>query len=171
MKRYIGTKIIMAKPMTRGNYNTYRGWEIPKNENPDDKGFFVKYPDGYESWSPESVFEEAYRECDNMTFGLAIEAMKKGYRVARKGWNGKKMCIFLTKGSDVPYANLKEHNQEALVCARSDELPRGKDGFMNVETPIHINSHIDMIAADGSIVIGWLASQTDMLAEDWVFVD
>lgn len=170
MKQYIGTKIIQAKPMSRGDYNRYRGWPIPENENPEDKGYLVKYPDGYESWSPEDVFVEAYRECDNMTLGLAIEAMKKGYRVARKGWNGKKMCVFLTNGSDVPYANLKEHNQMALACARSGEFPRENDGSINVETPIHINSHIDMIAADGTIVIGWLASQTDMLAEDWVIV-
>ena len=163
MKQYIGTKIIMAKPMTRGEYNIYRGWKIPENENPEDEGYLVKYSDNYESWSPKEAFDEAYRECNNMTFGLAIEAMKKGYRVARKGWNGKKMCIFLTKGSDVQFQNLKQHNQDALCCARSEEIKNG-------EQLVHISDHIDMIAADGSIVIGWLASQTDMLAEDWEIV-
>ena len=97
-----------------------------------------------------------------MNFGQALEHIKMGYRVARKGWNGKKMCIFLTKGSDVKFVDLKQHNQDALVCARSEEL--------NENSVIHISDHIDMIAADGSIVIGWLASQTDMLAEDWEIV-
>lgn len=95
MERYIGTKIIDAQPMTRGEYNRYRGWSIPADENPADSGYLVKYSDGYESWSPEKQFNDAYRRCDNMTFGLAIEAMKKGLKVARKGWNGNKRppCI------------------------------------------------------------------------------
>lgn len=98
-----------------------------------------------------------------MNFGKALEALKQGYRVAREGWNGKKMCIFLTKGSDVAYSDLKQHNQDALACVRSEDIDCDK-------TVVHICDHIDMIAADGSIVIGWLASQTDMLAEDWEVV-
>lgn len=98
-----------------------------------------------------------------MNFGEALELIKQGYRVARRGWNGKKMCIFLTKGSNVPYAKLKQHNQDALSCARSEDIDCDN-------TVIHICDHIDMIAADGSIVVGWLASQTDMLAEDWKIV-
>lgn len=99
-----------------------------------------------------------------MNFGEALELLKQGYRVARKGWNGKKMCIFLTNGSDIPYTDLKQHNQDALTCARSEDID-----YSN--TIVHICSHIDMIASDGSIVIGWLASQTDMLAEDWDVVE
>lgn len=38
MKKYIGTKMIEAKPMNRGDYNAYRGWTIPENENPADEG-------------------------------------------------------------------------------------------------------------------------------------
>lgn len=60
MKKYIGCKLIEAEPMTRGNYNEYRGWLIPKNENPKDFGYLVRYPDGYESWSPKEVFDTAY---------------------------------------------------------------------------------------------------------------
>ena len=62
MKKYIGTKQIEAKPMTRGDYNAYRGWTIPENENPNDAGYIVKYSDNYVSWSPKKQFEEAYRE-------------------------------------------------------------------------------------------------------------
>lgn len=64
MKNYIGVKIIQAKPMTRGDYNIYRGWDIPVDENADDPGYLVKYSDTYESWSPKDVFESAYFEMD-----------------------------------------------------------------------------------------------------------
>jgi hypothetical protein len=43
--------------MTRGAYNKKRGWTIPKDENPKDKGYLVKYPDGYVSWCPKAQFE------------------------------------------------------------------------------------------------------------------
>lgn len=65
MKKYIGTKLIEAKPMTRGEYNQYRGWTIPPDENPDDPGYLVKYSDSYESWSPKDVFDSAYLQVDD----------------------------------------------------------------------------------------------------------
>ena len=65
MKKYIGTKLIEAKPMTRGEYNEYRGWTIPPDENPDDPGYLVKYSDSYESWSPKDVFDLAYLQVDD----------------------------------------------------------------------------------------------------------
>ena len=62
LKKYVGVKLIEAKPMTRGDYNKYRGWIIPEDENPNDEGYLVKYSDDYVSWSPKGVFDEAYRE-------------------------------------------------------------------------------------------------------------
>lgn len=71
MRRYVGTKAINAKPMTRAAYNDLRGWELPADENGDDAGYLVEYADGqrpnvegfagYVSWSPADVFERAYR--------------------------------------------------------------------------------------------------------------
>lgn len=71
MRRYIGTKAINAKPMTRAAYNELRGWALPADENGDDAGYLVEYADGqrpnvegfagYVSWSPADVFEQAYR--------------------------------------------------------------------------------------------------------------
>ena len=55
MKKYIGTKLVQARPMTRGAYNRYRGWEIPADENPEDEGYLIQYPDGYVSWSPKGI--------------------------------------------------------------------------------------------------------------------
>lgn len=149
MKTYIGTKIIDARPMTRGEYNIFRGWQIPENENPEDEGYLVKYPDGYISWSPKPVFEEAYRECDSMPFGLAVEAMKKGKKVKRKGWNGKNQYIQLATG-----ISYKSSDGEIVNCEH-DAI--GNKAIAFVET--------------SGVQMGWLASQADMLAEDWVFVD
>lgn len=158
MKQYIGTKIIQAKPMNRGEYNKYRGWEIPVDENPEDEGYLVKYKDGYESWSPKETFEEAYRESYGLTFGVALELLKKGEKVARIGWNGKGMFLVMTEGSVVITENI-----------RNDAVRKYYEG--NQEDDVKICPHIDMKAADGTMVIGWLASQTDMLAEDWIIVD
>lgn len=69
MKEFIGTKIIMAIAMSRLEYNKYRNWELPADENGEDEGFLVEYhgdnsnhPDhkGYLSWSPKKQFEESY---------------------------------------------------------------------------------------------------------------
>ena len=162
MKQYIGTKIIQAEPMNRGEYNNYRGWQIPNNENPQDEGYLVKYEDGYESWSPKEVFEKAYRESYGLTFGIALELLKKGEKVARLGWNGKGMYIYLVHGRDIDKENLV--NEASLI------LPQDKEAMHGTDVASFL-SHIDMRTANGDVCVGWLASQTDMLAEDWVIVD
>ena len=84
MKAYIGTKQINAKPMSRLEYNQFRGWELPADENGADEGYLVEYvgpgqkPNtaeyaGYVSWSPKDVFEEAYKPADTHKERLAIE--------------------------------------------------------------------------------------------------
>ena len=93
-----------------------------------------------------------------MDFGQAIQAMKDGKAVAREGWNGKNMYIYLVYGSMPKAGKLRGQAFEHV----GSKHPRGHD--------LIINPHIDMKAADGSIVVGWLASQTDMLSEDWVIV-
>lgn len=149
MKKYVGTKQIEARPMTRGEYNIYRGWQIPADEDPNDKGYLVKHSDGYESWSPEKQFDEAYRPCDNMTFGIAIEMIKRGFKVARKGWNGKKQYIQLATA--ISYKSM--------------------DGdIVNCEHESIGNKAIAFVGTSG-VQMGWLASQADMLAEDWVIVE
>ncbi|BDU82507.1 Gp49 family protein [Clostridium perfringens] len=75
MQSYISTKLVKAKPMTRGEYNKFRGWDIPKNENPDDEGYLIQYPDGYISWCPKKQFEEFNLKVDdnkNLPSGVSI---------------------------------------------------------------------------------------------------
>lgn len=87
-------------------------------------------------------------------FGAAIRMLKAGGRVARVGWNGKGMWLSMTPGNTVKYENFwSEHNKEFALHqpgAQAEVLP-----------------YITMKTADNKIV-PWLASQTDILAEDWV---
>ena len=162
MQQYIGVKLINAKPMTRGDYNAFRGWTVPADENPTDEGYLVEYLDGgkgntdlyegYVSWSPKDVFERAYGPTTGMTFGLALEALKRGEKVARAGWNGNGMFLFLVPGSTFKV------NRPPLL------------GIYPEGTQIDYHSHIDMKTAQG-YVVPWLASQADMLASDWSIVE
>lgn len=92
-----------------------------------------------------------------MNFGEAIKALKLGNRVARKGWNGKGMFIYFESGTLITPDKIRN-----LTLAKSTP---------DSQKYINFNPHIDMKSADGSIVVGWLASQTDMLANDWVVVE
>ena len=96
-----------------------------------------------------------------MNFGQAIEALKNGKKVTRVGWNGKGMFLYMTTGSVV---HLDEMKSETANYLRSFCKDKGMD-------EIEICSHIDMKTADNKLVIGWIASQTDMFAEDWKVVE
>ena len=60
MKKYIGVKQVEAKTITRGDYNDYRGWTVPANENPNDEGYLVKHSENYVSWIAKDEFEKTY---------------------------------------------------------------------------------------------------------------
>jgi len=152
MNNYFGTKQLEAVPMTLGDYNTHRGWTIPDDEDPTKQGYLVKYEDGYLSWSPKEIFEAAYKRTDALSFPLALTAVQRGYRVARKGWNGNGMFIFLVGGSTFNV------NREPLLSV----LGEG--------TQVNYNPHIDIKTADGSIAV-WTPSQVDMMADDWEIIN
>ena len=170
MKTYIGTKLISAVPMTRAAYNDYRGWELPADENGADAGYLVEYldggkpnhagHDGYISWSPKEQFENAYRETSGLTFGLALEALKLGKKVARAGWNGKGMWLSLSGVVAMP----AEVPAEKFWSSNNRQYAVENGGSAKV-LPC-----ITMKTATGEILMGWLASQTDMLADDWQVV-
>lgn len=87
-----------------------------------------------------------------MDFGDAIRAMKSGKRVAREGWNGKGMFLFIVTGSTFTV------NREPLLS------------IMGEGTQVQYHAHIDMKTAQG-YVVPWLASQSDMLSDDWGIVE
>ena len=154
MEQYIGTKIVEAEPAFRCTDSYMR---VDIIADPDEaatylkaeEGYRVCYKDGYESWSPRSVFEEAYRPADGMSFGLAIEAAKKGKRIARAGWNGKGQYV-----------------QLATCISYTD--PSGV--IVNVEHNAIGNQALAFVGTSG-VQLGWLASQADMLADDWRIVE
>ena len=150
METYIGTKIIEAAPAVKKGGKVYDlTWPIPRSMEPEEPGYRVRYPDGYESWSPKDVFEEAYRPTDAMSFGLAIEAAKKGKRIARKGWNGKGQYV-------------------ELATAISYASPNG--AVVNAEHDAIGNQALAFVGTSG-VQMGLLASQADMLADDWEIVE
>lgn len=150
---YFGTKQVLAQAMTRQEYNDYRGWQMPSDEDGTDPGYLVEVVDvavsnhpahiGYISWSPKEVFENSFQHSSTrMTFGHAIEALKAGWRVARTSWNGKGLWL---------------------------ELQR-PDTYSKMTLPyIYLNYPDDALHTPGARV-PWLALQTDMLAEDWMIL-
>lgn len=150
MKKYIGTKLIEAEPVLRNMSGKLIPINTPVSLNElVERGYKVRYPDGYESFSPKKVFEEAYRPTDGLNFGLAIEAAKKGKKIARRGWNGKNQYV------------------ELATCIGYRD-PQG-----NVTNPYHEaigNKALAFVGTSG-VQLGWLASQADMLADDWRIVE
>lgn len=160
-KRYIRCHIVEATPMTRGEYNKLRGWEIPANENPADEGYHVVYPDGYESWCPKAQFEAAGRPIEGMTFGQALEAMKHGKKVTRLGWNGKGMFLWLKPATNIKAEWCKDEMLKGLVEDNGGEIL----GLGTICMYTHDSTERK------AVLTGWLASQSDMLYDDWMIVE
>jgi hypothetical protein len=112
-----------------------------------------------------------------MNFGEAIEALKQGKLVQRSGWNGKGMFLFMRPADELHID---------MVIDKVKSLPQGiKDFYLqdvlddngnrifpaNENDKIKFTAYLCMKAADGTIVNGWLASQTELLAEDWVILE
>ena len=72
MSMYIGTKVVMAMPMTMTEAQKVLGREI-KPATVEEDGYLVEYKDGYKSWSPKSVFEEAYKPAETFLDRLDVE--------------------------------------------------------------------------------------------------
>ena len=148
---YFGTKMIKAMPVTLGEYNAYRGWDMPADEDPETAGYLVEYPYdeqtvpnheahvGYISWSPAHVFDAAYQPQDALSFGHALEAMKAGLRVCRAGWNGKGMWVA--------------------------SVPKHTNGHGQVINPAF---RIKQVNGDFS---SWVPSTGDCHADDWQIVE
>lgn len=74
MKKYLGTKLVTAKPMTRAAAEVILGKFIkPAKQEYSGEGYLVRYEDGYQLWSPKEVFDKAYKPADNFLDRLIIE--------------------------------------------------------------------------------------------------
>lgn len=124
----------------------------------EEDGYLVVYKNEYKSWCPKSVFEEAYRELGSVNFGGAIDLLKAGLAVRRKGWNGK--GLFIVK--QVP-AHITGD-----IIPKMQSLPQiAKDILMKRENPhIDYTNQMLIINPDGR-ADSWVPSSSDVFAEDW----
>jgi len=132
--------------------------EMTARYTPEPGDMWVIQEDGYIYINPRAVFERKYSPAyESLSFGDAIYLLRRGARVARRGWNGRDMWLSYSPGTPGLPADKfwSPHNRDFAIAngGRADVLPC-----------------ITMRTADGKILMGWLASQTDMLACDWVVV-
>lgn len=107
-------------------------------------GYYVRYEDGYTSWSLADAFESGYSEikldaCTALSFSVALDRCKTGAKITRAGWNGKGMWV---------------------------EIQRPDAGSKMSLPYLFLNYPADARNPQG-VRVPWLASQTDMLANDW----
>jgi Protein of unknown function (DUF2829) len=93
-----------------------------------------------------------------MNIGEAVQALKAGKRVARAGWNGKGLWLAYSPGTPALAA---QHFWSPANAAYAADQPHGAAPVLPC---------ITMKTATGEILMGWLASQTDLLADDWEIV-
>jgi hypothetical protein len=139
MIRYIGSKVIYAEPFARQGHDGTA------------EGYTVQYEDGYISWSPKEAFEKAYRPAVGMSFGMALDAMRAGLRVARIGWNGKGMFVYYVPAARYPVQTgaAKSHFGEGSL--------------------VPYNAYLAIKNVDDTVST-WVPSVNDCLADDWITV-
>lgn len=126
LKTYLAVKQIKAKPMTLGEYNNYRKWDIPKQEDPFREGYLVEYPDGYQSWSPKEIFDASHLEIQNATTispedldlfigPNALGSMKLGDKTTMVEMNPRTGFVMYETSSCVDPANY-DHEMGCNIC-------------------------------------------------------
>jgi len=112
----------------------------------------------------------------NLTFGQALDAVKEGRLIAREGWNGKGMFVFMRPADSLKRIDVIDKVKSvpsALKAYLNKEIESAAPEFANdiAEASIQFTAYLCLKAADGSIVNGWLPSQTDMLSNDWCVLE
>lgn len=92
-------------------------------------------------------------------FGRAIEFLKEGRAITRLGWNGRNMFVVL-----MPHLELPPFNTQDTTRKVNDRTAK----WIGVDQPLNCQPYLAMYTADKKWQPGWLASQADILAEDWL---
>ena len=152
---FMRMNIVEVEPMTRGEHLKSKGLSlIPGSGKEEDEGYKVVYADGYVSWCPKDKFDAVSVSCAEgcVPFGYAIaQCQFFGKKIKRAGWNG-----------DGQYVNFE------TVGVLASET--GPDGMAPTSTcfVFHFkNRH----TGETGVQVGWLASQADLQAKDWVILD
>jgi len=142
MEKYSGVKIIEAERMTVKEAEEKLGKKIKSMDEP---GYFIKDPDGFNTWIAKYEFELNYRQLNGLSFALALDAMVKGERVTRASWENKELWLQVIKA----------------VQGLSPD-------FVKPDTPFvlpFIGKRLE-----GNTFIPWTPSQEDMFAGDYVLL-
>lgn len=144
----------------------WRGyWFMDKNEK-----VFAITKDGNieEAWVSQYMTRDNFEIATGCDFGWAITALKAGKLVTRKGWNGKGMFVFMRPADEL---------SPEMVVNKVKSLPKAVKDYVHNDGPlvpladrtdnIKFTPYLCMKNAQGEIMNGWAATQTDMLAEDW----
>lgn len=120
---YVGTKVVRAVPMSRGEYNRFRGWELPASENLEDAGYLIEYTEGgdtniegfagYVSWTPKSVFEKAYTVSGEPRATTFLDRMRVEHRETKARY--EKLMAFIPTPA---FAELPAVDQRDLKTQR-----------------------------------------------------
>lgn len=136
-----GAPVITKLISEDGEYFATVNQDWVHKHSPISGGYFVLYEDGYTSFRPCKAFEKGYTKIGeniSMTFGAAVEALKSGHRITRIGWNGPNQYVYM-----------------------EDEVhDAGGIQLNNNKVPI-------LKTTQGKLLVGWVPTQNDMLAEDW----
>lgn len=124
MEKYLGVKLLGAKPMTRGEFAEYKYHKEINEGFPEDEGYLVEYEGGYQSWSPKDVFEKAYRKIKSISDikGLVVESGSFKERVYNEAWdlesNTAKLDIFIRENKvfvDLPNEEQNRLKQQLMA--------------------------------------------------------
>lgn len=108
---------------------------------------------------------------ENLNFGQAIEALKQGKMVARQGWNGKGLFVFMQVPAEINKSIVPK--MQSLPQSVKDEFQRRFESQKTKEIPkegIYYKNQLAMVDTNNQIS-GWAPSSSDTLAEDWVILD
>ncbi len=231
MKKYIGTKSVEAEVMDELTA-VEKGFARPNEDNHEwRQGYHVRYEDGYESWSPKSVFEKAYKIADtfndrlliektelegrlqkcesfvksekfrevvkdeyqssllqlqsqsmreyyniivhrlfaddsdllplSMSFGMAIQALKFGLAIRRRGWNGKNLMVF----KQVP-----AHIGGEIIPKMQSLPQKAKNLIINGINFIDYTNQCLVYNRKTGKADSWVPSISDVFADDWSII-
>ena len=153
MRPYIAGESLMGVSVSAEDVPEVGGMVAINPSNPSDQWYIAK-----------KFFEDNYEEINRietkdagapvLTFGEAIQLSKLGHKIARAGWNGKNMFVVYQKGYP-----------EGIPCNANTAEAFG----LNEGDLFKCRPYLQMMCADGSAQM-WLASQSDILEEDWMVV-
>lgn len=156
---YMGTQKLFGLPMTRAEYNNYRGWETPEDEKGTDKGFLVEYVDnnsnhpdhtGYITWMLKDVFLDTFRRNGDLSFGQALLGVTEGLKMCRESWRNAEYITYMPGYPD----GIEVNNLTQLA----HNLPKG--------TILKYAPYFQKYTKDGLVVM-WTPSTEEVLANDW----